>query len=87
LQLALYQQYYCQVAHGWAWAVTVTVTERRVVYMAQIVRQIRLPLTDNMARPHHMAVPMDIMPADKPDVSAAHMVSDKVTVRAHMVKA
>jgi len=76
LQLALYQQYYCQVAHGWAWAVTITVTEQRAALMAQIAHLFRPPLTGNMVNtdsPPHM-VPMDMMPAPKPDASVALMV-------------
>jgi hypothetical protein len=86
LQLALYQRFYCRVARGSVWAVTVTDTERQAALMALVVRPFRRPLTVNMAKQRHMAVDTDMTP----DVPAALMVSVKamvlVTAQAASVK-
>jgi hypothetical protein len=74
LQLALYQRFYCRVARGSVWAVTVTDTERQAALMALVVRPFRRPLTVNMAKQRHMAVDTDMTP----DVPAALMVSVKL---------
>jgi len=77
LQLALYQRFYCRVARGSAWVVTVTVTERQAALTALDVLPFRRPHTVNMVKRPLMAVVMEWIP----HVPVAHTVSAKVTVR------